>query len=152
MFKDITPVLRDPEALNEVVSGLAEAFAERGIDAVAAVEARGFIFGACVAQKLGVGFIPIRKPGKLPCDTVRCRYELEYGADAVEMHEDAVAEGQNVLLVDDLLATGGTMAAAAELVERCGGRVAGIAFFIELTFLNGRDRLKNYDVVSLVKY
>jgi len=93
VFKDITPVLRDPEALNEVVSGLADAFAECGIDAVAAVEARGFIFGACVAQKLGVGFIPIRKPGKLPCDTVRCRYELEYGADAVEMHRDAVAEG-----------------------------------------------------------
>jgi len=152
VFKDITPVLRNPEAMSEVIEALCEAFSGEKIDAVAAIEARGFIFGACIAQKLGVGFIPIRKKGKLPYKTYTCTYELEYGTDSVEMHCDAVKEGESVLLIDDLLATGGTMAAAAKLVEQAGGKVAGIGFFIELTFLNGREKLKNYNVVSLVQY
>lgn len=127
-------------------------FADVKIDAVAAIEARGFIFGACIAQKLGVGFIPIRKRGKLPYKTITCTYQLEYGEDAVEIHCDAVKPGESVLLVDDLLATGGTMSAAAKLIKKAGGKIAGIAFFIELSSLNGRDKLKEYNVVSLVKY
>ena len=152
VFKDITPVLRDAEATREVIEALAEAFSDVRVDVVAAVEARGFIFGACLAQKLAVGFVPIRKKGKLPYKTLSCTYDLEYGQDTIEMHCDAVSSGDNVLLIDDLLATGGTMAAAAKLIEQAGGKVAGIGFFIELTFLNGREKLKNYRVVSLVKY
>ena len=138
--------------MSEVVNALCEAFSGVKVDVVAGIEARGFIFGACIAQKLAVGFIPIRKKGKLPYKTYTCTYDLEYGTDAVEMHCDAVKEGESVLLIDDLLATGGTMAAAAKLVEQAGGKVAGIGFFIELTFLNGREKLKNYNVVSLVQY
>jgi adenine phosphoribosyltransferase len=122
------------------------------VEKVAAIEARGFIIGGALANALRCGFVPIRKSGKLPYKTVACEYSLEYGTDKVEMHEDAIAKGERILLVDDLLATGGTMGAAAKLVESLGGKIVGIAFFIELKFLKGRERLKKYNVVSLVEY
>ena len=152
VFRDITPLLAYPLAFREAVDRMAEHVHGRTIDAVAAIEARGFIFGAAVAYQLGVGFIPIRKKGKLPHRTRKETYELEYGTDTIEMHEDALVEEQNVYLVDDLLATGGTMAACSRLVEAAGARVAAIAFVIELSFLQGRDKLRGYDVLSLIDY
>ncbi|MHC4984260.1 MAG: adenine phosphoribosyltransferase [Planctomycetota bacterium] len=151
IFKDITPLLASPEAVRQAADRLAEPFASAGVEIVTGIESRGFIFGSLVAERFGAGFVPIRKPGKLPCETVSASYELEYGTDSVEMHADAVKAGQKVLMVDDLLATGGTMAAACELVGKLGGRIVGISFLIELCFLNGRAKLPDYDVRSLIK-
>jgi adenine phosphoribosyltransferase len=151
-FIDITTLIRDAEALRDVVKRLADAFRDTEIDVVTGIESRGFIFGAAVAIELGVGFVPIRKPGKLPAATTAETYELEYGTDTIEIHNDAIRAGQNVLMIDDLLATGGTMAAACRLVERLGGKVAGIAFLVELTFLGGREKLAGHTIVSLTHY
>lgn len=151
-FKDITTVLKDPQALRFVVKELARLWCDRDIDVILGVESRGFIFGAPLAYELGLGFVLARKPGKLPADKVRLDYGLEYGSDALEIHRDAIQPGQRVLLVDDLLATGGTISAAAKLVEQLGGTVAGFAFLIELAYLGGRDRLGNREISSLVIY
>lgn len=152
VFKDITTLIKHPEAFKRVVDLLTEHYRGRQIDLVVAVEARGYIFGAPVAYKLGVGFVPVRKVGKLPAETVRAEYELEYGTDAVEMHRDAIEPGQRVLIIDDLIATGGSAAATAQLVETLGGEVVSIAFLIELTFLKGVDKLKEYDVFTMIEY
>jgi adenine phosphoribosyltransferase len=152
LFRDVTPLLRDPRGLRDVVGRLAEDFRGAGIDVVAGIESRGFIFGAPLAMALGVGFVPIRKPGRLPYDKVSREYALEYGTNVLEMHADAVQPGQRVLLVDDLLATGGTASAGAHLVEAIGGVVAAAAFVIELEFLEGRKALAGYDVRSLIRY
>lgn len=152
-FIDITTVLQDPEALKQCVDELKiKALAVGDFDLVIGPESRGFIFGAPLAYTLYKGFIPIRKKGKLPCKTIRAEYQLEYGSDILEMHEDAIKPGQKVLIVDDLLATGGTTESNIKLVEKLGGQVAGIIYFIELSFLNGRDKLKGYNVDSLVKF
>ncbi len=152
LFYDITTALKDARGLSLIAEKLAENASGRNIDLVAGVEARGFLFGPLVAERLGVGFALLRKPGKLPAATTSISYDLEYGTDSLEMHTDAVQPGQRVLLVDDLLATGGTAAAAAALVEQLGGTVAGFAFVIELDFLNGRDRLRGYEVSALLHY
>lgn len=151
-FKDITTVLRDADAFHYAVERLVEYGRSRDADVVVGPEARGFVFGAPVAYALGVGFVPIRKPGKLPARTIGRSYELEYGKDGLEMHEDALSHGDRVLVVDDLLATGGTIKTCATLVEERGGVVAGMAFLIELGKLGGRGRLAGYDVWSLVQY
>ena len=151
VFKDITPLLADKAALPEACSRLAEPFAGLGVEVVAGIESRGFLFGVPVAERLDCGFVPIRKPGKLPAETVSQSYELEYGTDTIEIHADAIRQGGKVLMVDDLLATGGTMAAACELVERLGGEIIGVAFVIELGFLNGREKLARRDVRSLIR-
>jgi adenine phosphoribosyltransferase len=151
-FIDITPLLANPKAMAEAVDLLVEPYRDQGIEQVVGVESRGFIFGSLVAQKLDAGFVPIRKPGKLPAETVRRDYELEYGSAAIEMHADAFAEGTRVLMMDDLLATGGTMAAACELVSDRGGRIVGIAFLIELDFLHGRDKLSGYDLHTVLHF
>jgi adenine phosphoribosyltransferase len=152
MFRDITTMLRDKGAFREVLNILIDRYRDRPIDLIAAIEARGFIFGGALASDLNVGFVPIRKPGKLPSATMTETYSLEYGQDQIQMHVDAVAPGQKVLLIDDLLATGGTLAAASRLVEKAKGEVFGIGCVIELAFLKGRERLKGYDVFSVVKY
>ena len=151
VFKDITPLLADKAALREACSRLAEPFTGLGVEVVAGIESRGFLFGVPVAERLGCGFVPIRKPGKLPAETVSQSYELEYGTDTIEIHADAIRQGGKVLMVDDLLATGGTMAAACELVERLGGEIIGVTFVIELGFLNGREKLAQRDVRSLIR-
>lgn len=152
VFRDITTILKDPAGMGACVDQIAEHFAGRGIEMVVGVEARGFIFGPPVALKLSAGFAPVRKPGKLPAETIKESYELEYGTDEIEIHKDAVQPGQKVLLIDDLLATGGTMTACARLVESLGGKIEGIAFVIELSFLSGREKLPGYEVLSLVDY
>jgi adenine phosphoribosyltransferase len=152
VFKDITPLLLDPAALDFAVTSIASYARPLGVDLVVAAEARGFILGAAVARELGVGFVPARKPGKLPHDTIAAEYILEYGVDALEMHSDALAHGARVLLHDDLLATGGTARALAELVEGTGAKIAGCAFLVELAFLGGRERLAGYDVHALLSY
>ncbi|HEX7238701.1 MAG TPA: adenine phosphoribosyltransferase [Longimicrobiaceae bacterium] len=152
LFRDVTPLLLDPRGLADVVDRLAAEYAGAGIDLVAGIESRGFIFGAPLALRLGVGFVPVRKPGKLPYDRVSREYALEYGTSVLELHSDAVRPGQRVLLVDDLLATGGTARASAGLLEELGGTVAGIAFVIELEALGGRAALEGYDVLSLIRY
>jgi adenine phosphoribosyltransferase len=152
IFKDITTLIKDPEAFKEAVDVLADHYADQEIDLVAAVEARGYVFGAPIAYKLGAGFILVRKAGKLPAETLREEYELEYGTDSVEMHRDAIQPGQRVLIVDDLIATGGSAAATARLVERLGGEVVSIAFLVELAFLNGVEKLKGYDVFTVIEY
>jgi adenine phosphoribosyltransferase len=152
IFKDITTLLKDAEGFREAVDRLVDHYSEQQIDLVVAVEARGYIFGAPMAYKMGAGFIPVRKVGKLPAETLREEYELEYGTDAVEMHRDAIEPGQKVLIVDDLIATGGSAAATARLVEALGGDIVGIAFLIELAFLNGVDKLKGYDVFTMIQY
>ena len=152
LFKDITTLLGDPAALESAVQQLAEPYRGKEIDFVAAVESRGFIFGSCIARELEAGFIPIRKPGKLPAETISASYDLEYGTDSVEVHKDAIEAGQKVLLVDDLLATGGTMEAACRLVGELGGTIVGVAFLIELTFLEGRKKLEGYPVFSVVEF
>jgi adenine phosphoribosyltransferase len=152
VFKDLTPLLGDAAALAMVTEGLAAPFADRGVDRVIGVEARGFIVAAPVAQRLGAGFVPVRKPGKLPWETVSESYELEYGIDALEIHRDAVGPGQRVLVVDDVLATGGTASATVRLVERLGAEVVGLAFVIELAFLGGRAKLPERELVSLLTY
>jgi adenine phosphoribosyltransferase len=151
-FKDITPLLLDPQALDAAVQGLAAYAEPRDIDVVVAAEARGFILGAALARQLGAGFIPARKPGKLPADTISARYILEYGIDALEMHTDALSHGERVLVHDDLLATGGTAKALCELAEQRGAVVVGCAFLVELSFLGGRDRLAPFDVHTLVDF
>ena len=152
VFRDITPLLANSAALDQAVSQLAEPYRQRNIDIVAAVESRGFIFGAAVARQLQAGFVPIRKPGKLPAATASATYQLEYGTDTIEIHTDAISPGQRVLLVDDLLATGGTMAAACQLVQGLGGQIVAVAFLIELAFLHGRERLADHDILTLISY
>ena len=152
MFRDITPVLQDPKAFREVVASMGECVRPMKPDVIVGVESRGFMFGAPIALELGIGFAPIRKQGKLPWDTARAEYELEYGKSIVEIHRDAIQTGMRAAIVDDLLATGGTAKAAVQLVEELGGVVAGISFLIELTSLNGREVLTGYDVCSLVRY
>jgi len=152
LFKDITPLLQNPGAFRAALDRLAAHYAGAGIEAVVGVESRGFIFGAPLAYLLNCGFVPVRKFGKLPAQTETVEYALEYGTNIVEIHTDAVRQGQRVLIVDDLLATGGTVFAAMELVERLGGHIAGIAFLVELTFLKGRDKLKGHDVFAVIKY
>ncbi len=149
-FKDITTLLQDQVPFAASVEALLDHYGEQEIDLVVGIESRGFIWGSILAYELGSGFVPVRKPGKLPAETVRAEYTLEYGTNALEMHKDAIQPGQKVLVIDDLLATGGTAKATCELVEQVGGKVVGIAFLIELTFLNGRDKLPGYDVLSLI--
>ncbi len=151
-FKDITTMLRDSEAFRHSIKRMAERYRGRSIDVIASMEARGFIFGSALAYELGVGFIPIRKKGKLPWETVSASYSKEYGEDSLHMHKDAIKQGDKVLLVDDLLATGGTMKAAAELVRQLGGEVAGMCFLIELDYLKGRELLSGFEVHSLIQY
>jgi adenine phosphoribosyltransferase len=152
LFRDITPLLRDAKALEYTMAALAEPFEGEGITTVAAIESRGFIFGSSVAHRLGAGFVPIRKPGKLPWTKKRNEYILEYGTDALEIHDDAVTAGESVLLIDDVLATGGTAAAAQALLRDCGANVAGTGFVIELNFLDGRSKLDGARVHSLIRY
>lgn len=152
LFRDITTLLKDAEAFQEVIEQLAARYAKVPVDIIAGIESRGFIFGAALAARLKKGFIPIRKPGKLPAKTYSAEYSLEYGTDRIEMHADAVQQGSRVLLIDDLLATGGTMQAACSLVEQAGGTVAECAFMIELGFLNGKEKLKGYNVFSMIAY
>jgi adenine phosphoribosyltransferase len=151
-FKDITTLLLDKRALKEAVDKMAAPFLNRGIAKIVGIESRGFIFGMPIAYQMGLPFVPIRKPGKLPADTEAETYALEYGTDTIEIHKDAIHKGDSVLLVDDLLATGGTMAAAARLIQKRGGKVAGISFLIELDFLNGRDKLREFDISTLIHY
>lgn len=151
LFKDISPLLASPEAFKEACDRLAQIFANKGVTKVIGIESRGFIFGAPVAQRLGAGFVPTRKPGKLPAETVSQSYQLEYGTDTIEIHADAIDPNEKVLLIDDLLATGGTMAAAAELVAKLGGQIVGIGFVIELCFLPGRSKLPGHDVHALIQ-
>jgi adenine phosphoribosyltransferase len=152
VFKDIMPLLADQDALHETVERLAEFAEPRKPDLILGAEARGFILGAALAYRLQCGFIPARKPGKLPWRTVSVKYALEYGFDALELHADAITPGKRVLVHDDLLATGGTAKAKVDLVEQLGGEVVGLAFVIELAFLRGRERLEGYDVCSLIQY
>lgn len=152
LFYDITTLLKDPQGLAAIIDALCQHYGGKGIQVVVGIEARGFIFAPAVAYALKAGFVPIRKPKKLPAATERVEYALEYGTDSVEMHRDAVQPGQNVLIVDDVLATGGTAAASAKLVEKLGGKVAGLGFVIELDFLNGRRKLPGYDIDSLIHY
>ena len=152
LYRDITPILRSPKAFNHVIENLVGRFEGEAFDSIVAVEARGFLFGAPLAHRLCKPIVPVRKPGKLPADTHVIAYALEYGDTTMEMHVDAISKGERVLLLDDLLATGGTLAAAARLVEMAGGVVAGAGVVIELTDLNGRKELEGYDVYSLVQY
>ena len=152
VFWDITPILKDKQLFRESIKRLADHYSGKKIDAVVSNEARGFIIGAPLAYELGVGFVPIRKKGKLPSKCVNLTYKKEYECDSIEIHEDAVAPGQKVLIIDDLLATGGTMAACCKMVESLGGNIAGCAFLIELAFLNGKNALSKYDIFSAIKY
>jgi adenine phosphoribosyltransferase len=150
VFKDITPLLQDPESLRFAVDQMAEFAVGKKVDVVLGAEARGFILGATLAYTLGAGFVPARKPGKLPFFTVAAEYELEYGTDSLEVHNDAIISGTRVLVHDDLLATGGTARAKCDLVEQLGGEVVGVTFIVELDFLDGREKLKEYDILSLI--
>jgi adenine phosphoribosyltransferase len=152
LFKDITTLLKDKAAFKHVIDSFAAHYGTQNVDQIVGIESRGFIFGAALAYQLGIGFVPVRKPNKLPASKQRMEYSLEYGTDCVEIHSDALEPGQNALIIDDLLATGGTAAATAALVEKLGARVAGLGFLIELSFLNGRDRLTGYDIHSLIQY
>ncbi|HEV8516472.1 MAG TPA: adenine phosphoribosyltransferase [Candidatus Limnocylindrales bacterium] len=152
LFYDITTLLKDPEAFHKAIELLTEPYREARIDVVVGMESRGFIFSAPMAFQLGAGFVPVRKLGKLPAETVSVEYALEYGTNTLEVHKDAIAPGQRVLIVDDLLATGGTVNGTIELVERLQGEVVGLAFLVELLFLKGRDRLKGHRIHSVVQY
>ena len=152
LFRDITPLLADPRVFAAAIDALCAGFKEAEIEYVAAVEARGFIFGAAVAKKLGAGFVPIRKKDKLPFKTESVTYDLEYGTDTLEVHTDAVNKDSKVLMIDDLLATGGTMTAACKLIEKIGGQIAGISFLIELSELAGREKLKGYNINTCLSY
>ena len=152
LFYDITTLLRDPIGLGELLDGLTEPFRDQRIDLVVGIESRGFILGAAVADRLRTGFVPVRKPGKLPSRTLQQAYDLEYGSDALEIHRDAIEPGQRVLIVDDLLATGGTARAAVDLVKQTGGEVAGLAFLVELQFLNGRAQLRDEALFVALQY
>jgi len=151
-FKDITTLLKDGQAYKVAIDALVDKVRELKADVIVGPEARGFLLGAPVAYALGIGFVPVRKPGKLPGETVSETYELEYGTDTLEVHADAILPGQRVAIVDDLLATGGTTSATVRLIEKTGAKVVGISFLIELSFLEGRKKLENYDVFSLIKY
>ena len=152
LFYDITTLLKDPKGFAALIDALAQYYIDKDIDLVLGIEARGFIFGPALAYRLNAGFVPVRKPKKLPGPTARVTYDLEYGSDTLEIHQDAIEPGQRVVLVDDLLATGGTMEATIKLVQQLGGTIAGLGFAIELDFLKGRDRFKDYDVFSLLHY
>lgn len=152
MFKDITPLLADHTGLQVAVGALVDHYRDAGVTEVAGIESRGFIFAAPIALSLEAGFIPIRKPGKLPYDVIREDYELEYGTDSLELHKDAVKAGDRVVIIDDVLATGGTAITAAKLIEHLGATVVGIGVMVELEFLGGRQRLEGYDLISLVQY
>ena len=151
-FKDITTLLKDGDAFALSIDTMYKAVKDYSFDKIVAIESRGFIFGAALAYKMGIGFIPVRKKGKLPAETVSCTYELEYGEDTLEIHKDALSSGERILIMDDLLATGGTAAAVAKMVEEMGAEIALVAFLIELKFLKGRDRLREYSILSLIKY
>lgn len=151
-FKDVTTLLQDGESLRESIDVIANHLKDKNIDIVIGPEARGFLFGVPVAYALGAGFVPVRKPGKLPYETMKTSYNLEYGSDALEIHKDAIKKGQRVAIVDDLLATGGTVAAVAKLVEESGGEVIAIDFLIELTELKGREKIAQYDIMSVIDY
>ncbi|SFL81784.1 adenine phosphoribosyltransferase [Pelosinus propionicus] len=151
-FKDITTLLKDGICFHQAIDALAEPFQGQGIELVVGPEARGFVIGAPVAYALKAGFVPVRKPGKLPAETLKHEYNLEYGKDSLEIHKDAIIPGQKVLIVDDLLATGGTVQATISMVEALGGVVVGLVFLIELSYLEGRKNLKNYNITSLLKY
>ncbi|MCE5310036.1 MAG: adenine phosphoribosyltransferase [Acidobacteriales bacterium] len=152
LFYDITTLLKDPAGFAAVIDAFKKRYAGMKVDKVVGIEARGFIFAPTLAYAIGAGFVPVRKPGKLPAETVRQEYALEYGTDKVEIHKDAITAGENILIVDDLLATGGTAAAVSKLVEKLGGKVAGLGFVVELDFLHGREKLAGYDVFSLLNY
>ena len=152
LFYDITTLLRDPQGFRATIEQLSAPYRGKGIDAVVGIESRGFILGAAVAQDLGAGFIPVRKPGKLPAKAIKESYNLEYGQDALEMHVDAIEKGQRILVVDDVLATGGTAAATAQLVRKLGGDLQGMAFLIELSFLNGKAKIPGEQVFSVLQY
>lgn len=152
LFYDITTLLKDKTGFAQLIDGLAAHYIGRNVDLVLGIEARGFIFGPALAYRLNAGFVPVRKPRKLPAPVARVTYDLEYGADTLEIHMDAIAPGENVVLVDDLLATGGTMDATVKLVKQLGGRIAGLGFAVELDFLKGRERFQEYDVFSLLHY
>jgi adenine phosphoribosyltransferase len=152
LFYDVTTLLRDPEGFRIAVDSLSNPFKGRGISLVVGIESRGFILGAAVADRLGAGFVPVRKIGKLPSKTIKVTYDLEYGSDSLEMHDDAIAPGQRVLIVDDLLATGGTARATVDLVKQVGGRVEGLALLIELVELNGRAKLEGEDLFAVLQY
>ncbi|HZZ38536.1 MAG TPA: adenine phosphoribosyltransferase [Acidobacteriaceae bacterium] len=152
LFYDITTLLKDPKGFAMLIDALAQYYMEKEVDLVLGIEARGFIFGPALAYRLNAGFVPVRKPRKLPGPTARVTYDLEYGSDTLEIHQDAIEPGQRVVLVDDLLATGGTMEATTRLVQQLGGTIAGLGFAVELDFLKGRDRLQEYDVFSLLHY
>src|SRR6204780_5433057 len=152
LFYDITTLLKDPKGFHSLVDQLCEHYNGQKVDLIAGIEARGFIFAPALAYRLGAGFVPVRKPKKLPAKTASITYALEYGADTLELHEDAIQPGQRVIICDDLLATGGTAAATAKLIEQLGGTVEGAAFAVELTFLNGRSKLNGLDIFSLIQY
>ncbi len=152
VFRDITTLLKDPHAFRKALDIFYERYKDEKIDIVVGMESRGFIFGAALAERLGAGFVPIRKHGKLPAQTLKEEYALEYGKDTVEIHTDAIAKGQRVLMHDDLIATGGTIAAGCKLVERLGGTIIGLAFLVELAFLHGRAQVPNYNIFSIVAY
>jgi adenine phosphoribosyltransferase len=152
LFYDITTLLKDPKGLATLIDALAQYYIDKEVDLVLGIEARGFIFGPALAYRLNAGFVPVRKPGKLPGPKARVTYDLEYGSDTLEIHVDAIEPGQRVVLVDDLLATGGTMEATIKLVQQLGGTIAGLGFAVELDFLKGRDRFTDYDVFSLLHY
>jgi len=151
-FKDITPLLRDKKAFQYVVDTLAHYYIDKKIDVVVPIEARGYIIGSAIAYKLSAGIVPVRKQGKLPSEKIAAAYQLEYGEEILEIHTDLIKPGENVLIVDDLIATGGSAEATKKLVENLGGKVVGFAFIIELSFLNGREKIKDYDYFALIKY
>jgi adenine phosphoribosyltransferase len=152
IFKDISPLLENPKAFMQVIDAFSEHFVPQKMTKVIGIDARGFIFGAALAYRMGVGFIPVRKPGKLPYETISCEYELEYGTNTLEMHIDSIEPGDRVVVIDDLLATGGTAKAACDLIEKKEGVVLGLGFLIELEFLKGREKLPNREILSLLKY
>src|SRR5215468_8587045 len=152
LFYDITTLLKDKVGFATLIDAFSEHYLETKVDLVLGMEARGFIFGPALAYRLNAGFVPVRKPGKLPAATAKYDYALEYGTNTLEIHRDAIAKGQRVIIVDDLLATGGTAEATVKLAESLGAKIAGLGFVVEMTFLNGRDKLKNYDVMSLLRY
>src|SRR5947199_5065195 len=152
LFYDITTLLKDKAGFATLIDALAEHYIDKRVDMVVGIEARGFIFGPALAYRLNAGFVPVRKPKKLPAETAKVTYQLEYGSDSLEIHKDAIQPGQRVIIVDDLLATGGTCAATVQLAKSLGGSIAGLAFVVELDFLNGKEKLKEYDVFSLLHY
>jgi len=152
MFRDITTLLQDGEAFRYVCDGLYDRYKDMEIDVVVGIESRGFIFGSVLSYKLGIGFVPIRKPGKLPAKTISAEFEKEYGKDKMEIHEDAISQGEKVLLIDDLIATGGTICAATELIEKLGGKIVECAFIVDLPDLKGKEKLKDYNTFTMIEF